>query len=94
MEKAKHFIVSILYKLPTSSNYPPKNFIELLTQKLDLINNEKKELIIVGNLNINYLKRCDQTALKDLFAVYGFDQLITSPTRITKGPHLLMLMFL
>ena len=53
-KKSKHFITSFLYKPPESSKHLSKHFDQILSQKLELITNEKKESIILGDHNVNY----------------------------------------
>ena len=44
---------------------------------------EFKETTLLGNLNINYMKKNDNKAVKNVFHEYGFKQIINQPTRIT-----------
>ena len=47
------------------------------------INREKKETIIMGDLNCNYLNDNDHKEIKDIFTTNGFTQLLKTPTRVT-----------
>ena len=50
---------------------------------MSIIDTENKEVIIVGDLNLNYLKSSDHLDIKQTFTVNGYSQLIKKPTRIT-----------
>ena len=69
-------------KPPDSSIYLSKNFTPNLAAKLQNINRENKEVIIMGDININYLKKDDH---KVIFAVNGYKQLLRSATRTTSS---------
>ena len=53
-------------------------------QTLEQIHNEKVESIILGDLNINYQLKGNHQDIKHNFTDMGYEQLITSPTRINK----------
>ena len=44
----------------------------------------KKEVILLGDMNVNYLKPNENKEFKSMFYLNGFTQLIIKPTRITK----------
>ena len=50
---------------------------------LNDLDKEKKEIIILGDLNVDYLKQ-DNEPIKQSFQLNGFSQLIKLPTRITE----------
>ena len=58
-----------MYKPPDSSIHLSKNFTPNLAAKLQNINRENKEVIIMGDINIDYLKKDDHKVIKDIFAV-------------------------
>ena len=68
-------------KPPDSSIHLSKNFTPNLVAKLQNINRENKDVIIMGDININYLKKDDHRVIKDIFAVNGYKQLLGSATR-------------
>ena len=55
----KPFIFCIIYKPPDSSKHLSKSFLIKLLRKIESINREKKEIIIMGDLNTNYLVQND-----------------------------------
>ena len=44
---------------------------------------ENKELILMGDINVNFLNRNDHKDIKDILKVNGLKQLISKPTRVT-----------
>ena len=78
----------IIYKPPDSSNNAfVKTFTTKLLDKIEKTSNERKETMIMGDLNYNYLNDNDQD-IKDIFATNSFIQLPNTPTRITAQPPL------
>jgi len=49
------------------------------------VNNIGKETILLGDTNVNYLKRTDNRDIKDIIAAQGYYQLIKDPTRVTSS---------
>ena len=47
------------------------------------MNTENKEIIIIGDINCNYLNKNNNKDVKELFTLNGFIQLVNDPTRIT-----------
>lgn len=82
-KRSKSFIFCVMYKPPESSKHLPKDFSTKLSQKIEAISKEKKEAILMGDLNTNYLELNDQPTIKEIFDTYGFFQQLTTPTRIT-----------
>ena len=56
-EKSNSFLISVIYKPPEGSNYLQQNFTTLLNQTLSLATKLKKETIIFGDINTNYLDK-------------------------------------
>lgn len=82
IQKAKNILITTVYRPPNGSKYLQNNFTEHFN---DLLSNKKsKEIIILGDLNINYLKRNDNEDIKHLLTLNGFSQMVDKPTRITK----------
>lgn len=79
----KSFIVGILYRPPNTSKHLSKNFNNNFQKTLTKINNGNKELIILGDINCNYLIKNNNKPLKDLLSLNGLIQTIKGPTRIT-----------
>ena len=82
-EHTKSFFVSTLYRPPNSSKYLCKNFTEKFNELLQKLNKENKEMIIIGDINCNYLDNNNNKEVKELLALNGFIQLVNDPTRVT-----------
>ena len=61
--------------------------IVMVWMSLSQMTNSNKEVIIVGDLNVNFLKSQDNKEIKDTMKLYGFTQLINKPTRITQETY-------
>ena len=51
---SKSFLVGCYYRPPGTSNYLPQNFDDLLQKQLSNIIKENKEIIILGDFNVNF----------------------------------------
>ena len=60
-----------------------KNFNFFLSKTLQSIDSEKRESIIMGDMNVNYLKENDHEVIKDIFTDNGFKQILNTPTCVT-----------
>ena len=78
------YLFCFAYRPPDTSEYLPKEFTTKLRKKIELVNKEKKEVIIMGDLNTNYLVKDDRYRMKEMFMVNAFTQLIETATRITE----------
>lgn len=87
---AKNFLVGSLYRPPDSSIYLQANFNELFNNFLAKVNEVFSEVILLGDLNANYLVMNNSKELKSLIASNSFKQLIEAPTRITKDSSTLI----
>ena len=56
---------------------------EKLRSMLELVSIEKKEILVLGDLNCDYLVNSDNKEIKHIITAFGLKQLVTSPTRIT-----------
>ena len=57
---------------------------------IDQVNSGNKEIIIIGDLHINYLKNDNHRNLKDNIALLGLNQIVNKPTRLTKDSSTLI----
>ena len=83
-DSTKSFVFCVAYRPPDTSEYLPKEFTTKLCKKIELVNIEKKEVIIMGDLNTNYLVKDDHYRMKEMVMVNAFAQLIETATRITE----------
>ena len=84
LDSTKSFIFCVAYRSLDTSEYLPKEFTTKLRKKIELVNKEKKEVIIMGDFNTNYLVKDDRYRMKEMFMVNAFTQLIETATRITE----------
>ena len=77
------FIFGTIYKPLDSSKHLSKSFNFFLPNTLQSIDNEKRESIIVSEMNVNYLIENDHEIIKDIFTDNGFKQILNTPTRVT-----------
>ena len=90
----KHFLTSVLYRLPSTSKYLPTNFNELLRNSLIKVSSENKDTILTGDFNINYQKVDNNGELKSIFSPFQLKQIIKTATRVTdKTESLIDLVF-
>ena len=81
--KSKSYLLCVMYRPPDNSKYLHCNFVELLSDMLlNATINVKEEVILTGDLNVNYLKAKDHHEIKAVIASAGLKQLIKKPTRI------------
>ncbi|CAB4017796.1 Hypothetical predicted protein [Paramuricea clavata] len=59
IKNSKRWLVAVYYRPSESSSYFPANFDETFNDTLRESANESKEIIILGDFNINFLKACD-----------------------------------
>ena len=83
LKNTKPFIFGTIYKPPDSSKHLSKNFNFFLSKTLQSIDSEKRESIIMGDMNVNYLIENDHEVIKDIFTDNGFKQILNAPTRVT-----------
>ena len=82
-KSSKTFIIGTIYRPPESSKHLSKNFESILSTNLKDIDNRNTETIIMGDLNVDYLKQ-NNHSIKNIFQLNGFCQLIKTPTRVTE----------
>ena len=83
LKNTKPFIFGTIYKPPDSSKHLSKNFNFFLSKTLQSIDSEKRESIIMGDMNVNYLIENDHEVIKDIFTDNGFKQILNTPMRVT-----------
>ena len=83
VKHSKSFIVGIIYRPPSSSKHISKNFDKTFLNTIKKINREKKETLILGDFNCNYLDNKDCTNFKEQLSLNGLVQLIKEATRTT-----------
>lgn len=79
-DSRKKFILGCIYRSPSSS---VPEFLLALDQILNKLSFENKDILLVGDININLLDETSNmyAAYTDCFTGYGLESLITSHTR-------------
>ena len=78
---SKRLVVGVLYRPPSSDS----GFMTDLSEVLQMLRLEQKEIIILGDLNCNMLKADGPTKqLLEILEENDLHQLITAPTRVTR----------
>ena len=67
-----------------------KKFMKQFSDMLSLATANLKETIILGGLNVNYLKSNDHHEIKNIMSLHGFKQTVKTATRITKDSSTLI----
>lgn len=79
-----------MYRPPDSSLYTNKSFENNFETLLKSVNGINLETLLLGDLNINYLKKNDHQNLKGIIKLNGFEQIVNQPTRTTKDTSTLI----
>ena len=72
-----------IYRPPDTSKYLVNLYKGKLRSILGLVSIENKEILVLGDLNCNYLINSEHKEIKHIITASGLKQLITSPMRIT-----------
>ena len=69
--KTRGILIGIIYRPPDTSKYLPKQYEEKLSSMLELVSIENKELLMLGDMNCNYLAKFDHKEIKNIIPSYG-----------------------
>ena len=85
---AKGILLGTIYRPPDGSDFLDANFMEALDEVLHIASAEEKEVIIMGDLNCNFMSgaksHSETKKLKGIFRAMNFSQLVDKPTRTTR----------
>ena len=90
VKNSKSLLICILYRPPNSSKHLHKDFESILQDMLSTGVCEDKETILLGDLNVDYLRQQNNKEIKHIINVNGLKQIIKAPTRITKDSKTLI----
>ena len=76
-------LIGCYYRPPEGPKYFINNFSEVFEEQLTNVVKTNKEIIILGDFNIDYNKT-DNRDFKSLLNIFGLKQVITEPTRKTE----------
>ena len=87
-QNLRSFLVCTIYQPPKNRiTQPPENFAKLFDDILSLPMKAFKELILLGDMNVNYLVKVDQNEIKSVISSRGIEQLISSRDLIKLIQH-------
>ena len=84
IKNSTNILISSIYRPPNGSKFLSKDFFDHFESNLSLGTSETKEVIIMGDLNVNYLKTKDDSDIKNLLTTFGC-LLYTSPSPRDRG---------
>ena len=82
LKNSKSVLIGCYCQPPEGSKYLINNFSEVFEEQLTNVVKTNKEIIILGDFNIDYNKT-DNRNFKSLLNISGLKQVITEPTRTT-----------
>ena len=80
-------MIGTLYRPPNGSEFLPKDFPAYFDDMLITVSAENKEVILMGDINCNFLKKSNDADIKSVIDVNGLEQMVKDPTRITHVIH-------
>ena len=90
IKNTRSFLIGVYYRPPDTSDHLPTNFNGAFGNTLRESVREGKDVIIMGDFNVNFLKQDEHKDFKALVRLYGFTQVIKRPTRISKDTSTLI----
>ena len=81
IKKSKNVLLCTTYRPPDSSLHLTDNFADIFSNILSTDSKENIEIILISDLNINYLNNTDHYKIKNIFLPHGLTPIIKSPTR-------------
>ena len=82
-KSSKSVLIGCYYRPPEWSKHLMNNFNEVFEEQLTNVVETNKEIIILGDFNIDYNKT-DNRGFKSLLNIFGLKQVITEPIRTTE----------
>ena len=82
--------VCVLYRPSDTSKYLDRNFESDFSDMVNTSVSENKELILMGDLNADYLNTSKNKEVKRIIKGHGLKQIIKKPTRVTKDTSTLI----
>ena len=89
-QHSKGILIATIYRPPDTSKFLHKDFNTLFSSMMTNASGESKEMIVLGDMNVNFLVPGDNKDLKSIFDLFGLKQVIEKPTRITETTRTLI----
>ena len=90
IKHSKSLLIACYYRPPNSSKHLSKNFTIEFNESLITAQKEQKEVIILGDFNVNYMSEGDNKDIKSIIDINGFEQIVNEPTRVTTASQTLI----
>ena len=90
VKNARPLLVCVLYRPPDTSKYLDRNFEIVFRYVVNTSVSENKELILMGDLNTDYLNTSKDKEVKRIIKGHGLKQIIKKPTRVSKDTSTLI----
>ena len=84
VKKSQNDLTGTIYRSPDGSNYLPTCFNNSLHNMLSNVITKSREVTLLGDRNVDHLKKNDNLAIKNIFNLCSFQQIVTKPIRITE----------
>ena len=84
VKNTRPMFICMVYRPPDTSKYLDQNFASIFHDTININASENKELILMGDLNVDYLDNSNHKDIKGIIAGNGLKQMINKPTRVTK----------
>ena len=85
--RKKSLLICTIYRPPDSSC----KFFDDFSRMMESAGNECKEILVMGDMNINYLSDCSITRqMRSMCDEASLTQMITVPTRVTQTSEMLI----
>ena len=84
--KSKSILLGTFYRPPGTSMYLTADFNATFNEMLLKCSNENKEVIVLGDFNVNYLNN----NIKSIFRLYGYKQIVKRATCVTNDSSTLI----
>ena len=84
VKKLENHLFRTIYQPPDGSDYLPTCFNNSSNNMLSSLTTKSTEVTLLGDTNVDYLKKNDNLPIKNIFHIHGFQQFVTKPTRITE----------
>ena len=83
LQNTKGFLIGTLYRPPNSSKFLPKELPAYFDVMLMTVSAESKEVILMSDINCNFLKKSNDADIKSIIDANDLEQMLKDPTRIT-----------
>ena len=82
IKKSKNILLCTTHRPPDSTLHLTDNFANIFSKYvLSITTKENTEIILMGDLNINFLNNTDHREIKNIFLLHSLTQIIKSLTR-------------